>query len=294
MNNSLWQAIDNFADSLVSEGKAISSVKHALIYVKGFLCTSQVTDLSQVKTEMVLNYLTQLEGRSQARVNQAIWALRLFIKWANVPGVDFPMQKRPNKTLRPLTDKEVEKIDHELYMHTLEPMYVRRFALKLMFYTGLRVKDIMTLTREDFQFKDESGESQSILEITKDGLNRKVTIPSDYSTDLQHYFRWWYEEKNAFNVSVANMNYMCRFLNQYNLLGDGRKITPELYRASFACRCLEQGMSLQELKRLMGHRSIRSARRYLKQMTKDNVSCINEEKVADTTKDKINSNSIGI
>ena len=39
----------------------------------------------------------------------------------------------------------------------------------LMFYSGLRVKDMMTLGREDLHFTDQLGESESILEITKEG-----------------------------------------------------------------------------------------------------------------------------
>ena len=125
-------------------------------------------------------------------------------------------------------------------MNTLEPIYVRRHVLRLIFYVGLRVKDIATLTREDFIFTDESGENESTLEITKEGLNREVTVSRNFSEELQYYLRHWPEDTNAFNVSVANMNYMCKYLNQYDILGDGRKISPELYRASFACRCLEK------------------------------------------------------
>ena len=264
------QVLENFENYLLSEGKAISTVKHALIYARGFIYTSNIIDLSQVRTQMILDYLVKLEDHSEARVNQAIWALRLFFKWANVPGLGFPVQKRPlKKAVCPLTEKELKAIDDWVYYNCLEPILVRVYVLLLMFYTGLRVKEIMTLSREDFLFADESGENQSTLEITKEGINRKILIPGEFSHRLQHYFRWWYEETNAFNVSIGNMRYMCAYLNQYEILGEGRKIYPELFRISFACRCLEQGMSLEELQKLLGHKSIRTTRRYLKLMVKN-------------------------
>ncbi|MBF0571157.1 MAG: site-specific integrase [Candidatus Omnitrophica bacterium] len=272
----MYQTLQSFEDYL-KQGKTMSTVKHALIYVRGFLYETKMQSLSQVKTQQILDYVTKLEGRSQARVNQAIWALRLFFKWANVPGLEFPRQKRPNNAIRPLADDEIEAIEHWIYMNTLEPILVRRHVLRLIFYTGLRVKDIMTLSYVDFKFTDESGECESTLEITKEGLNRKVAVSKDFSAELQHYLRWWPEDTNAFNVSVANMNYMCKYLNQYDILGDGRRVSSELYRVSFACRCLEQGMSLQELQKLMGHKNIRSTKRYLKLLTQKEIKSLNKE-----------------
>ena len=61
------QLLQKFEEHLTAQGKAPSTVKHALIHVRGFLYQSNVTDLSQVNTQMITDYLTKLEGRSQAR-----------------------------------------------------------------------------------------------------------------------------------------------------------------------------------------------------------------------------------
>jgi site-specific recombinase XerD len=264
------QILQDFEKFLEDSGKSKNSIKTLLPHIRAFLASRNVSSPTMITAQMITDYFVEMQTvSSQAKLNQAIWALKIFFKWSNVYGLEFPKQKHTlGKTIRPLTEQEVEAIEYWIYMWTLEPIHVRRHVLRLMFYTGLRVKDIMKLSHVDFAFTDESGESESTLEITKEGLNRKVTVSRNFSAELQHYLRWWPEYTNAFNISVANMNYMCKFLNQNDILGDGTKIYPELFRISFACRFLEQGKSLEELQKLLGHKSIRSTKRYLKLITK--------------------------
>jgi len=279
--------LKKFEDCLVSESKAKSTIGHAITYTRRFLCENNITNLAQVTAKIIADYSAKLQVSSQAKINMVNWALRRFCRWAGLSGLDFPKQKHVlRKAIKPLTEEELEAIDNWVYYNCREPIFVRIYILLLMFYMGLRLKEIMTLCREDFVFIDESGEGQSTIEITKQGLKRTAIVPSDFSARLQHYFRCWWEDKNAFNATIGNVNYMCRYLNQYEILGEGKKIYPELFRISFACNCLVKGMSLKDLQHLLGNKSIRTTRGYLKMMSKNKINPPKEEIAADMAKDK--------
>ena len=223
---------------------------------------------------MVADYIAKLqsEGVSQVKINQSIWALRRCFDFLRIKGVALPKEKYiKGKAISPITEDELNKINYWVNQYCFEPVRSRFIVFSFMFYTGLTIREILALSRKDLSFKDEPDGRQCTLQITDEDINRTVRIPRHIKDNLQYHFRMFDEETNAFNVTIGNINYMCRHINGMDML-DGRKIYPELFRISFACRCLEQGMSLQELQKLMGHKSIRSTRRHLKLMTKDKIN----------------------
>jgi len=275
------QLIQAFEDNLIEiKYRSRSTAKHAGAHARSFFRQNPVKDLSQVTTQMVADYIAKLqsEGVSQVRINQIIWALRRCFDFLRIKGVALPKQKYiKRKTIKPLTEDELNKINYWVNQYCFEPLRSRFIVFHFIFYTGLTIREILALSRKDIIFKDEPGGHQCTLQITNEDINRTIRIPTNLKDNLQHHFRRFEEERNAFNVTVGNFNYMCRHINEQDMLDD-RKIYPELFRISFACHCLEQGMSLQELQKLMGHKSIRSTRRYLKLMSQGQNKTSNENK----------------
>ncbi|MBF0571156.1 MAG: site-specific integrase [Candidatus Omnitrophica bacterium] len=268
------QLLQAFEDNLIEiKHKSRATAKHAGTHARHFFCQNPVKDLSQVTTQMVADHIAKLqsEGVSQVKINQIIWALGKCFNFLRVKGVALPKQKYiKRKALSPLTEDDLNKINYMVNRYCFEPVRSRFFVFSFMFYTGLSVRQILVLSRRDITFKDEPDGRQCVLQITNEDINRVIRIPTNFRNNLQYHFRKFEEEINAFNLTIGKINYMCRHINKKDML-DGRRIYPKLFRISWAVRCLEQGVSLQDLQRLMGHKSIRSTRRYFKLMTKDKL-----------------------
>jgi len=275
------QFIQAFEDNLIEiKYKSPTTAKHASSHARHFFRQNPVRDLSQVTTQMVADYIAKLqsEGVSQVKINQIIWALRKCFNFLRVKGVALPKEKYiKRKTIKPLTEDELNKINYWVNQYCFEPVRSRFFVFCFMFYTGLTIREMLALSRKDIAFKDEPDGCQCVLQITNEDINRAIRIPKFFKDNLQYHFRMFKEETNAFNVTIGNINYMCRHIKKKDML-DGRRIYPDLFRISWAVRCLEQGMALQELQKLMGHKSERSTMKYLKLMSQWQKKTPNENK----------------
>ena len=243
------QLIQAFEDNLIEiKHKSPATAKHAGSHVRHFFRQNPVKDLFQVTTQMVADYIAKLHGKgtSQVKINQIIWALRKCFDFLKVNGVTLPKEKYiKSKTISLITEDERTKINFWVNRYCFEPVRSRFFVFNFIFYTGLTVREILALSRKDFSFKDEPGGRQCTLQITNEGINRTIRVSTNFKDNLQYHFRMFNEETNAFNLTVGNLNYMCRHINKKDML-DGRRIYPKLFRISWAVRCLEQGMSLQD------------------------------------------------
>ena len=140
--------------------------------------------------------------------------------------------------------------------------YKMKAIIWFLFFTGVRLGELLNFKRKDFDFD----KAEAIIK-TRDKFNpktyteRRVPLIKEVIDYLQDYFNTEEEKTNAFNMSIAKMNYLFKGLREF--APSGKVFTVKSLRTSFAYMTLraedEDGRPLfdiAEVQKLMGHKNI--------------------------------------
>lgn len=128
--------------------------------------------------------------------------------------------------------------------------------LYFMLYTGLRRNEHYNLKRSDIDLVNKRGK------VLMDKTNReKVFFINGFMSQLlQEYFNSEEEKENAFNLEKNAIDYIFRKLQPYfpNI-----HLRPHLFRHGFGTMLNKERFNIKEIAILLGHRSLRSTKRYV-------------------------------
>jgi integrase/recombinase XerD len=122
--------------------------------------------------------------------------------------------------------------------------------LKFCFFTSIRKSELFTLTRDKI---DLINCSALVLGI-KDKAERLVYFPNSFIKELTDYFNGEPEEKNAFNITLAEFNYLTRKIGKYI----DKKVTPHTLRHSGGKYMVKKNINPITMQRIMGHNSLQT------------------------------------
>ena len=124
--------------------------------------------------------------------------------------------------------------------------------LKFCFFTSIRKSELFTLTRDKI---DLTNCSALVLGI-KDKAERIVYFPNSFVKELVDYFNSEPEEaeKNAFNITPAEFNYLTRKIGKYI----NKKVTPHTFRHSGGKYMVKKNINPLTMQRIMGHNSLQT------------------------------------
>ncbi len=143
--------------------------------------------------------------------------------------------------------------------------------LEFLFNTGLRVQELCNL-----QFKDFDRETGTIYVFGKGSRERKCYITEQAIFDV---FEKYTEARNHYMKRIGEDHryiFINRFgkqmttqaarvmINKYVEIADiGKKVTPHVFRHTFASLLLEQGVDLKHIQVYLGHSTIATTQIYL-------------------------------
>ena len=170
------------------------------------------------------------------------------------------MRKLP----RILQEDEVLKLFSMVY----DPKH--KMQLKLMYYCGLRVSEMLNLKKSDINFKEE------VLKVVqgKGGKDRLIPIPKPLQMELKSYLLQPFmdNQQSLFKTTSRATQYMLERVSKKF----GKKVNPHMLRHSYATHVLEQTNNLELVRDLLGHSDIRITQIYTHMTTKAKKAGINE------------------
>ena len=250
-----------------------ADIEHFLYWLKDL-------NVAEVNTNTIRLYLSQIQvfDYSKTTITRKIAALRTFyrflyrervIEYNPVDGIKSP--KKPKRLPSFLNEDEVE-----LVMNQIEPNNPtnarNRAILEVLYACGMRVGELCGLN-----FGNLNLEENEITVFGKGAKERIVLISQrakDYLNKYIDEFRSQYAIQNEnitedtpvfINLSGGRLTTRSvdkLFIGLADKLQLGKKLSPHVFRHSFATKLLEKGADLRVVQELLGHASISNTQIY--------------------------------
>lgn len=241
--------LEKYKNFLLANGMAYFTLKNYESRINNLLKKLKIEELNE---DNLIQYISELYKKySPSTVNGYINAIKSFLVFLK-KDIPLPKLKKINKTLpknisKGYFEKEVIPVTECIFKNPLKIKAILYF----MFYTGLRLGEVVSLKRENIDLQKRT--AKILYRKNKEPLI--VFYPKIVKKILENYFDTDPEEKNAFNIGYGNLQDKFKKINEWL-----REINfhPHTLRHSFAVMFLMKGGSLSELQKLLGHRNINS------------------------------------
>lgn len=207
--------------------------------------------------ESVNKFLIEGQEKWQTTTfNMYLNSLKWYARFLKIE-LEFPKFKRINTKVKSyINRKDLDDILIKLPLIFMNYKKVQTILI-LLFEGGLRPKELLTLKRSDFDFSNNS----VLLRDTKTKLDRTPPLSDKTSMMIQDYFSVEAEGDNAFNLTFFTLKYIFQQINKY--LNLKKKISPYLFRRSYAHNMIKSGIKLTSLQIGMGHQRVETTLGYL-------------------------------
>lgn len=227
----------------------------------------------------IRTYLAEIQSRNYSRItiSRKIAAIRTFYRYlyreklikAN-PADNIKSPRKVKNLPEFLSENEVELILQNINKDT--PSGFRdRTIIEVLYATGMRISELCNLN-----FGSLNLEGQEITVFGKGGKERIVLISNRARKFLMEYIEKTRPELAADNnvsedtpVFINNSGFRLQQRSVHRFLSNlaksikiQKKISPHIFRHSFATRLLENGADLRVVQELLGHASISNTQIY--------------------------------
>ncbi len=296
----LERSVRQFLEHLeIQEGKSRLTLRNYDHYLRTFItfCAPKITTPENITLETVRLYRLWLNQprklpsrrdyveRGRKTQNYYLIALRAWLKYLSAQNV---ATLQPDKiVLAKVADREIgflepEEIDRIVAQPDSTTLQGQRdkAILELLFSTGLRLGELTSLNRLDIQLK--TGEFRI---RGKGGHLRVVFLSPSATSALSNYLKrrrdhdpalFIRTQDNQFEAKIDQappdgdatdrrlaVRSVQRLVQKYaREAGIAKKVTPHVFRHSFATDLLQNGADLRSVQELLGHRSVTTTQIY--------------------------------
>jgi len=283
LNAKSKQYLDDFKSYLIVEKNFSNHTSKAyysdiigyLLWLSDTLCT----DINFQKVRDYLHFIQKFDYK-KTTIARKIASIRTFYKFLyrerlvdTNPALNLSTPKRSKPLPKFLTTEEVEKVLNGIKIDT-PAGYRNRAILELLWATGMRVSELSGLN-----FGNLNLENNEITVFGKGAKERIVLVSDRAKTYLQRYLdtarslvaKGFPLEPimESTPVFINNTGYRLQNKTIRNVINDvvnsielPKKVTPHMFRHSFATRLIENGADLRVVQELLGHASISNTQIY--------------------------------
>lgn len=236
-------------------------------------------DWPTVGQNQVMEYILYLKSQSysEATIARKVAAVKSFFSFLQAEG---KVKSNPTEQLaspkvgkllpKPLTVQEIDELLEQPARRNTPEAKRDRAMLELMYATGLRVTELVSLDLEDVQL---DGEKPYVRLVGKGNRERQIPLLEQPVQELTEYIRF------ARPRLVGERNETALFVNRrgerltrqgFWLILKGYateagirgRVTPHTLRHSFATHMLRGGMDIHKVQELLGHANISTTQVY--------------------------------
>ena len=282
-------ALQSFVDHLTIErglsSNSISAYKRDLAKFSEYLVIEKL-DFERLSEDEIISFEVWLKGLGMAvtSINRNISALKSFYKYlaqefsTNNPVSAVASSKSPRRLPKALTIKEITSLIDSTKREG-DPISLRDHAIiELLYGTGARVSEIVGIDINDFAQSDIEGNPITTLKLRgKGSKERIVPLGSFAKSALDEYLVRI--RPNLLSKSKSARVESALFLNQrgsrlsrqsaWQMISDAAdstglsgKVSPHVFRHSYATHLLDGGADIRVVQELLGHASVTTTQIY--------------------------------
>ncbi|MDD3150231.1 MAG: tyrosine recombinase XerC [Candidatus Gastranaerophilales bacterium] len=263
----------------IERNLSIHTVKAYYGDVTGFLIWVKERLVEDLTYKDIRLYLADIQNLNYSRVtiSRKIAAIRTFYRYlyrerivSSNPVDSIKSPRKAKKLPSFLTETEVENILDSV--NITSPFGKRNKAmLEMLYATGMRLSELCSLNLDDLNL-----ENNEITVFGKGGKERIVLINNRAKNFLENYVRnartTLLQDSLSTDLSALLINHTGFRLQQRSVarilkdtvksLKIPKKISPHVFRHTFATKLLEKGADLRVVQELLGHASISNTQIY--------------------------------
>lgn len=277
----------NFLDHIrVERGLAENSISAYRRDLNRFAFFLEIRSLefSTINSQNMIDFQNWLreEKLSQSSINRALSALRTFFRYLSRekgfidPTSDLEKSRQVRRLPKALTVGEIVSMIEAAY-HEGDPVTIRdRTLLELLYGSGARISEVVNLDISDIhQVSNDGMQVETIKLKGKGGKERIVPLGSFASAALQDYLtrvRPNLAKSSPKATSAVFLNQrgtrLSRqsawqfVLNASKAAGIAGKVSPHVFRHSYATHLLDGGADIRVVQELLGHASVTTTQIY--------------------------------
>lgn len=211
----------------------------------------------QLNTNDVVNYLNQFQNSSRSKQNQVIAALKcLYLDILERKSWKFKFVRAKKKEYLPtlMSQKEIksrlDKISNIKH----------KSICSLLYGCGLRLNELINFKIEDVL------KGQNLIKVVqgKGAKDRFIPISNNLLQLLRIYYKEYQPKNYLFEGQNNSPQYSPKSIEMIVKKYFGRDFHPHLLRHCFGTHLVEQGVELNKIQKLMGHKDIKSTQIYTK------------------------------
>jgi integrase/recombinase XerD len=281
-----------FREHLSVLNRSPSTIKAYIMHIERFLESVETVDIKQVSSRIIETWIADLHDfrtdtgspYSIATLCIKIRSIKRFFEFLEKTNAIFinPSEfikepKVPKDKLREtLTPKEIKRLFDQPNLSTL--LGIRDRAILETFYaTGIRLNELCALTIYDADLQG------GLLRINqgKGGKDRVVPLGKHAARFLKEYIQkvrphFTRKNRNSCHLFVGatgapvSDQVACRMVRTYARSADiKKKVTPHLFRHTFATDLVRNGADITSVQKMMGHSDPKTTQGYLKSLGLD-------------------------
>ena len=282
-------ALQSFLDHLTIErglsSNSISAYRRDLAKFSDFLDKEKL-DFERLSEDEIISFEVWLKGLGMAvtSINRNISALKSFYKYlaqefsTNNPVSAVLSSKVPRRLPKALTIKEITSLIDSTKREG-DPISLRDHAIiELLYGTGARVSEIVGIDVNDFAQSDIEGNPITTLKLRGKGSKERIVPLGSFAKNaLDEYLVRI--RPNLLSKSKSAKVETALFLNQrgsrlsrqsaWQMISDAAdstglsgKVSPHVFRHSYATHLLDGGADIRVVQELLGHASVTTTQIY--------------------------------
>lgn len=274
----IQEAISKFIAYISTEKrlseKTVLSYSGTLHEIESFLNHHRISDIEEVTASEIRLWQIHLmdSGKKPGTVNKCIVTLRSFYKYLRRQKIleEDVMSKVVSPKLPkhlPIFFRENE-IEH-IYSESLFPDDFEgkrdRLMLQILYETGIRRSELVGLKDSSIDLS-----SLTIKVLGKRDKERIIPIENELAHNITNYFSLKYEIEGCSDVFLVKKDgtpitssIVYAIVRKYmTLVSNANRISPHIFRHSFATHMLNEGADINAIKELLGHADLSATEVY--------------------------------